>query len=99
MCPITGILYVWMVPTFIKHYDDLLPPVGDGLIVGVGVSGFVALTFFVMINSVDSGVAGPLIAVLEQVQETLPKAIIGGILGGGLAGIASGLLLTDWQDL
>ncbi|MCU7851571.1 MAG: hypothetical protein KZQ80_05095 [Candidatus Thiodiazotropha sp. (ex Monitilora ramsayi)] len=99
MCPITGILYVWMVPTFIKHYDDLLPPIGDGLIVGVGVSGFVALTFFVMISSVDSGVAGPLIAVLEQVRETLPAAIIGGILGGGLAGIASGLLLTDWQDL
>ncbi|MCU7845439.1 MAG: hypothetical protein KZQ93_16550 [Candidatus Thiodiazotropha sp. (ex Monitilora ramsayi)] len=99
MCPMTGILYVWMVPSFVKHYDDLLPPIGDGLMVGVGVAGFVALTFFVMISSVDSQVAGPLISVLEQVQQTLPKAVIGGILGGGLAGVASGLLLTGWQDL
>jgi hypothetical protein len=99
MCPVTGFLYVWMVPGFIKYYDNLLPPIGDGLMVGIGVSGFVALTFFVMISSVDSDVAGPLISALDQVQQMLPTAMIGGVLGGGFAGVVSGLLLTNWQDL
>jgi hypothetical protein len=67
--------------------------------VGIGVSGFVALTFFVMISSVDSDVAGPLMSALDQVQQMLPTAMIGGVLGGGFAGVVSGLLLTNWQDL
>lgn len=99
MCPLTGILYVWMVPSFIKYYDDLLPPVGDGLMAGVGISAFVALTFFVMISSVDSTVAGSLLPALERMREVLPQSLLGGVIGGGLAGIASGLLLTEWQDL
>ncbi|MEW8027550.1 MAG: hypothetical protein AB2806_07395 [Candidatus Thiodiazotropha sp.] len=99
LCPLTGILYVALVPGFIKLYDNLLPPVGDGLMVGVGVSGFIALCFFVMIGTIDDSVAGPLSAALEVIHANLPGAVVGGILGGGLAGIGSGLLLTDWQDL
>ncbi len=99
LCPFTGILYVAMVPGFIKLYDNLLPPVGDGLMVGVGVSGFIALCFFVMIGTIDDSVAGDLTAALDVIRENLPGAVAGGIIGAGLAGIASGLLLTDWQDL
>jgi hypothetical protein len=99
MCPLTGMLYVWMVPSFVKHYDELLPPIGDGLIAGVGVSAFVALTCLVMISSIDSSVAGSLLPALERVQEILPQSLLGGIVGGGLAGVVSGLLLTEWQDL
>lgn len=99
MCPITGILYVWMVPQFIKYYDNLLPPVGDGLMVGVGVSAFVALSFFVMISSVDGSVAGPLLPAIDSIFASLPDAFIGGVLGSALAGIASGLFVTRWQDL
>jgi dolichol kinase len=99
LCPLTGILYVTLVPGFIKLYDNLLPPVGDGLMVGVGVSGFIALCFFVMIGSIDDTVAGPLSAALEVIQGNLPDAMVGGIIGAGLAGIVSGLLLTNWQDL
>ncbi|MET0120197.1 MAG: hypothetical protein ABW124_04055 [Candidatus Thiodiazotropha sp. 6PLUC9] len=99
MCPLTGILYVLLVPSFIKLYDNLLPPIGDGLMVGVGVSSFVTLSFFVMISTVDNEIAGPFLTALETIQETLPGAVFGGIIGGGLAGILSGLLLTKWQDL
>lgn len=99
LCPLTGILYVALVPGFIKLYDNLLPSVGDGLMVGVGVSGFIALCFFVMISTIDESVAGPLSAALEVIHTNLPGAILGGILGAGLAGVASGLLLTGWQDL
>jgi len=99
MCPVTGILYVWIVPAFIKHYDNLLPPVGDGLMAGVGVSVFVALAFFVMISTIDNSVAGPLMPALEKVSEHLPQSTLGGVIGGGIAGVLSGLMLTDWQDL
>jgi hypothetical protein len=99
MCPLTGILYVLFVPGFIKLYDNLLPPVGDGLMVGVGVSGFVTFSFFIMISYIDNEIAGPLMAALEVIREPLASAVVGGIIGGGSAGILSGLLLTDWQDL
>lgn len=99
MCPLTGLLYVLMVPHFIKYYDNLLPPVGDGLLVGVGISGFIAMSFFVMIGSLDGSVAGPLLPLLEAVHRNLPKALLGGVLGGAGAGVASGLLLRNWQDL
>ncbi|MES9972448.1 MAG: hypothetical protein ABW092_20635 [Candidatus Thiodiazotropha sp.] len=99
LCPLTGIIYVALVPGFIKLYDNLLPPIGDGLMVGAGVSGFIALCFFVMISSIDDRVAGPLYPALEVMHANLPGALLGGIIGAGLAGIASGLLLTDWQDL
>ncbi|MCG7897712.1 MAG: hypothetical protein JAY99_06655 [Candidatus Thiodiazotropha lotti] len=99
MCPLTGILYVFLVPGFIKLYDNLLPPVGDGLMVGVGVSSFVTLSFFIMISSIDNEVAGSLVAVLQTIHEELPGAMLGGVIGGGSAGILSGILLTEWQDL
>jgi hypothetical protein len=99
LCPLTGLIYVTLVPGFIKLYDNLLPAVGDGLIVGVGVSGFIALSLFVMIGSIDNEVAGPFSSALEVIHGNLPGAAVGGIIGAGLAGILSGLLLTDWQDL
>jgi hypothetical protein len=99
LCPLTGVIYVALVPGFIRLYDNLLPPLGDGLMVGMGVSGFIALSIYVMIGTIDSNVAGPLATVLEVIHGNLPHAIIGGILGAGLAGIVSGLLLTNWQDL
>jgi hypothetical protein len=67
--------------------------------VGVGVSAFIALSLFVMIGTIDNGVAGPLSTALEEIHSSLPGAVAGGILGAGLAGIVSGLLLTSWQDL
>jgi hypothetical protein len=99
LCPLTGIIYVALVRGFIRLYENLLPRVGDGLIVGVGVSGFIALSLFVMIGSIESEVAGPLSTTLEVIHGNLPGAAVGGILGAGLAGILSGLFLTDWQDL
>jgi hypothetical protein len=99
MCPLSGLLYVWMAPSFIKYYDDILPTLGDGLMVGAGVSAFISLTFFLLISSVDSNVAGSLLPALERMQEILPLSLLGGIVGGGLAGVVSGLLLTQWQDL
>jgi hypothetical protein len=98
-CPVTGMLYVSVVPTFIKLYRHLLPPVGDGALVGGFVSIFIAFCSFVMASSIDNSMAGALLPEVEQVLERLPSAMLGGLLGAGLAGVISGLTLREWQDL
>lgn len=99
MCPLTGALYVLFVPSFIRFYDNTLPPVGDGGLVGTGVAGFLAISFFVMISSINSDTAGPLLPWVQRIHELLPQAVAGGLVGGGIAGILSGLLIDEWQDL
>lgn len=98
-CLLTGSLYVTLVPFFVHRYHELLPPVGDGAMVGAGTSSFIALLFFVMITGVTPEAAGPLQALTEQIRNTFPAAAFGGMLGGGLSGFISGMFLRKWQDL
>lgn len=98
-CSLTGMFYVALVPTFIRLYDDLLPPMGDGVIVGIGVSVFVSMSFFVLISLLDHGASSPYYLLIEQIQSILAESTLGGMVGGGCTGLLSGLLLTHWQDL
>lgn len=98
-CPLTGMFYVTVVPTFIRLYRNLLPPVGDGALVGGFVAIFIAFCSFIMASSIDNSMAGTLVPEVEQVLERLPSAMLGGLLGAGLAGVVSGLMLREWQDL
>jgi hypothetical protein len=99
MCPLTGGLYVMFVPTFIKHLGNLLPSEGDGALVGMGASVFISLLIFVMMNSINANSAGTYLPQIEQIQALLPQAVVGGLLGGGTAGLISGLFFKHWQDL
>jgi hypothetical protein len=99
MCPLTGLLYVLLVPGFIRFRDDLLPPLLDGAMAGAGVAVFLALVFFLMAHSLELGGATAPAAVLQQIYALLPQAMLGGALGAGLIGLLSGLFLTTWQDL
>jgi hypothetical protein len=99
MCPLSGWLYVLFVPTFIRYFDNLLPSIGDGALVGIGVSVFIALAIFVMTNSISANSAGSYLPQIERINTLLPHAIAGGLVGGGAAGILSGLFFSRWQDL
>ena len=99
MCPVTGALYVMLVPLYIRLYHDLLTPVGGGALVGASVAIFISMSLFVMAGSVDTKMTGELIPEVAEILELLPMAAFGGMIGSGLAGIISGLLLTKWQDL
>ena len=99
MCPFTGGLYVLFVPTFIRYFDNLLPSMGDGALVGIGVSVFIALSVFVMTNSISADSAGAYLPQIERINTLLPQAILGGLIGGGVAGVVSGLFFSRWQDL
>ena len=99
MCPLTGWVYVMLVPTFIKYFDNLLPVEGDGALVGIGVSVFISLMVLVMTNSINTNSAGTYLPQIEVIQALIPQAVAGGLLGGGVAGLISGLLFKNWQDL
>jgi hypothetical protein len=99
MCPLTGALYVLVVPTFIKLYQDILPPAGDGALLGACIAVFVSFCSLVMAGSIDSSMAGTLVPEVEAILQRLSPAATGGVLGAGLSGMVSGLVLTEWQDL
>jgi hypothetical protein len=99
MCPLTGALYVLVVPTFIKLYQDLLPPAGDGALIGGCIAIFVSFASFVMAGSIDTSLAGTLLPEVEEILYRTQPAVTGGIIGAGLGGAISGLLMTRWQDL
>ncbi len=98
-CLLTGSLYVVLVPVFIQRYDEILPAVGDGAMVGAGTSVFIALLFFIMISGVTPESAGDLQLLTEHIRDTFLQASAGGMLGGGVAGFISGMMLKEWQDL
>jgi hypothetical protein len=98
-CLLTGSLYVVLVPIFVQRYDEILPAVGDGAMVGAGTSVFIALLFFVMISGVTPEAAGELKELTDYIRNNFLQASAGGMLGGGIAGFASGMMLKEWQDL
>lgn len=99
MCLLTGSIYVTIVPGFITRFNKLLPPIGDGALVGAGTSVFVGLFLFVMVTTVTPETAGDLRELMESIRENLLQAILGGMLGGAVAGFFSGMMLRQWQDL
>jgi hypothetical protein len=99
MCTATGILYSIVVPTFIRIYDDLLPPFGDGALAGACIAVFISFCFFVMAGSTNSTMTGSLNPTVEHILALLPAAVAGGVSGAGIAGVLSGLALTKWEDV
>ncbi|MDJ0806780.1 MAG: hypothetical protein QNJ78_08090 [Gammaproteobacteria bacterium] len=99
MCPLTGFLYVTMVPAFLKRFRHSLSATGNGALVGFGVAVFLALCNFVMVHSIDIDSTGAFHDLIHRVQDFLPQAMLGGLFGGGFAGIISSLFFDRWQDL
>jgi hypothetical protein len=99
LCPITGLVYVSLVPKFLRIFGNILPPAGDGALVGIGVAVFLTLCNFVMVHSIDIDSTGAFHEMVHILQASMPQAILGGAIGGVLGGIVSSLFFERWQDL
>jgi hypothetical protein len=99
LCPVTGLVYIRVAPWFIARFQHLLPPAGDGALVGAAVAGFVGLALWVVVGELHSQVLGPYAGLARNLIDRLPEAAGGAILGASLAGFLSGLLGRDWYDL
>jgi hypothetical protein len=99
LCGATGFLYALIAPGFIKRFHDLLPPAGDGALVGAGIAGFVGLMIWVVVADLHSQYTGPYTALADNVLERLPEAAGGAALGGALAGVVGALTGKAVQDL
>lgn len=98
MCPLTGWIYVFLVPIFVPRFSWLLPTMVDGAVVGAGASMFVGLCVWVMAGSIDTAVVGSAALVVKRILAEFPTAIAGGIIGGFVAGFVSGAIGLEWQD-
>ena len=99
LCGATGFVYSVIVRGLINRLHDLLPPAGDGAVVGAGVAGFVGLMIWVMVAELHSVYTGPYTVLAHNVLERLPHAAGGAALGGALAGVVGALLGKGAQDL
>ncbi len=94
----TGAFYIMLVPIYVRLYHDLLPPFGDGALVGVASAVFISFSLFMMAGSIDTFTTGELIPEIASILELFPDAALGGVVGSGLMGIIFGFVLTNWQD-
>lgn len=99
MSPLTGMLYVMLAPKYIERFSDLLPPVGDGALVGASVAVFISMSLFLMAGSIDVDMAGALSPEVSRILEVLPTTAMACMIGSGIAGAISGFRMTEWQDM
>jgi hypothetical protein len=95
----SGFLYVHLVPGCVARWSGMLPPAGDGALVGLATAGFVTSLMLALVSGSEPRLVGELAGPLAEVRRLLPDALTGGLVGGGAAGVVGGLLLTRWQDL
>lgn len=98
MCPLTGAVYIMLVPGYVRLYHDLLPPIGDGALVGAAVGFFISLCLFVMAGTIDTNVTGELVPEISRILELLPGTTVGGMVGAAVGGFIAGLLISNWQN-
>lgn len=99
LCVVGGLLYVAVLPFCLRRFTELLPPAGDGAVVGAGAALFVGLFYFVLVGGIEPELVGALAGASERIHASLLDAVLGGVLGSGAAGFLRGLLRVEWTDL
>lgn len=92
VCPVTGLVYVAVSRQFSERFSNLLPPLGDGALVGAGIGLLIGLLFLLAAGSVDNPLSTPYRAFTSAVLDTLAPAVLGAAAGALLAGAARALL-------
>ncbi|MBF0219047.1 MAG: hypothetical protein HQL49_05900 [Gammaproteobacteria bacterium] len=99
LCPVVGIIYTRLVPTFIRIFSKILTPVGDGMLVAITVSLLVTTGLWLMSTSINPDLAGDYLPLLLTIEEHLSLAVTAGMLSGMIGGFISTFVWREWQEL
>jgi len=101
VAPTAALLYVTTACWFVKHLHNLLPPIGDGAVVGLGVGTITGLLFVVIAATFEPDVTGhgrPLLFI-ENIHNVLGVSLLGAAGSCFAVGIARALLKVEWYRL
>jgi len=100
LAPVGGVLYVSTACWFVRRLQNLLPPIGDGALVGLGVGAITGLLFVMIAGTLDPDVTGhdePLVFI-ERIYDVLGVTLLGTAASCFALGVARTLLRLPWYN-
>ncbi len=99
LCPLAGLVYTRLIETTLPWFQNILPPVGDGALVGAGVAVYIGVGLWLVAGYIDPTILGNHATDAKTILRQLPSAVFGGLAGGFIGGFIGGMLGMKWQDL
>ncbi len=101
LAPLAGALYVSTACWFVQRLENLLPPIGDGALVGLGVGAITGLLFVVIATNFEPDITGhgqPL-SFIANLHQVLGPTLLGTAASCFALGVARALLRLPWYRL
>ena len=101
LAPLAGVVYMSTACWFVRRLQNLLPPVGDGALVGLGVGAVIGLLFVVIAGTFDAGITGhhkPL-AFVDAIHGVLGITLLATAASCFALGALRALLRIPWYRL
>ncbi|WP_078119301.1 hypothetical protein [Thiosocius teredinicola] len=101
IAPTSALVYVTAAHWFVRRCRGVLPPTGDGALVGVGVGAMTGLLFMIMAGSLDPSLldSDTMRAFATRVEHAWGVTVIACGLVCAVVGVARALLDVPWYDL
>jgi hypothetical protein len=99
LTPLVILIYVSIARWFVQRCCNILPPAGDGALVGLGIGCVTGLLFMLMAASLNETMQGQAQLVFVRIYEDLLPAMGGGAAGAFIMGAVRAVLHVRWYDL
>ncbi len=93
---VCGVIYIRIASGIIRRYSDLLPPVGDGAVVGLGIGAISALGYWSIATTLLPGVAQETLDLVAHITAEWPRAVLACAGSAALAGGITATLGSEW---
>ena len=94
-----GLIYIRIAPEFIRRFSNLLPPIGDGALVGLGVGSLSALGYWAVAGALLPGMHQESLPLIASITSQWPGVMGFTAISAGIAGMVRSLVGSEWMDL